>query len=72
MVIFFGKTANMEAMYDSYMEVFAKCIFKNTHEFCIGFLTFHINWFAAMLLKNVKYIKMQNTYLSLIFFDGFQ
>lgn len=72
MVIFFGKTANMEAINDSYMEVFAKCIFKNTHEFCIGSLTFHVNWFAGMLLKNVKYIKMQNTYLSLIFFDGFQ
>lgn len=26
-VIFFGKTANMGAMRDSYMEFFAKCIF---------------------------------------------
>lgn len=30
-VIFFGKTANMGAMHDSYMEFFAKCIFLKIH-----------------------------------------
>lgn len=58
MVVVLGNTANMGAMPDGSMKDFAKCIFKNTHEFCIGFLTFHVNSFADMLLKDVKYIKM--------------
>lgn len=53
-----GKTANMGAMPDGSTKDFAKCIFKNTHEFCTGFLTLYINSFVGMLLKNVKYIKM--------------
>jgi len=57
-MVIFGKTANMGAMHDSYTEGFAKCIFKNTHEFCIGSLTLYINWFAGMLLKNVKHKQM--------------
>lgn len=54
----FGETADMGAVCDSYMEVFAKRIFENAHEFCIGFLTSRANWFAGTLLKNVKSINI--------------
>lgn len=63
----FGEIADMGAVYDSHMEVFAKRIFENMHEFYIGFLTFHANWFAGTLLKCLRCINIYNTYLSVVF-----